>query len=283
MLIDYHMHFEYGSYDPVWVKGFFDAARQRGINEIGISEHSHGFSDFRDLYRAELRLDDSAVGTYQREWLTKNKFRYTLAEYIAFMDTLKSDGLPVKTGIEVCNFSDHDAVKKILSAHQFDYIIGSVHFINGWGYDFGALLDVWQEHPLSDIYEWYTAAIENLCASGLYDILGHPFNIRLFKHFPTFDVRPYLERAAQALAKADMAIDINTGTMYRYPIGEISPFPDFMRIAAKYNLPIITSSDAHQPEDCGRHIDLATDYAKSFGYNKILTFKNRIPSFNLLG
>ena len=32
MKIDYHMHFEKGSYDPDWVEGFFTAAKQRGLS-----------------------------------------------------------------------------------------------------------------------------------------------------------------------------------------------------------------------------------------------------------
>ena len=41
MKFDYHMHFEYGDYDLNWVQGFFDAAKSRGLDEIGISEHTH--------------------------------------------------------------------------------------------------------------------------------------------------------------------------------------------------------------------------------------------------
>ena len=68
---DYHMHFEYGSYDLDWVRGFFDSAKTRGIDEIGISEHSHGFIEFKELYYDELILDDSIVGQYQQKWLKK--------------------------------------------------------------------------------------------------------------------------------------------------------------------------------------------------------------------
>ena len=114
--------------------------------------------------------------------------------------------------------------------------------------------------------------MEKLCASQIYDVLGHPFNIRLFKNLPDFDVTPYLIRVAKAIQKANMAVDVNTGTYYRYPIAEISPYPDFMKIAHDYNLPIITSSDAHQPEHCGNYIDEAIAYAKSFGYTTCLQF-----------
>ncbi|HWR39899.1 MAG TPA: histidinol-phosphatase [Patescibacteria group bacterium] len=282
MRIDYHMHFEYGVYELDWVRGFFKQARKNGVDELGISEHSHGFAEFRDLYYEELILDDSVIGRYQRQWLNKNKFRYTLQDYFSLMDQLKTQGYPVKTGIEVCNFHNQKKVKEILDAYPFDYVIGSIHFLQGWGYDFADLLPVWDEHRLTDIYDWYAAAVEELCAAGLYDVLGHPFNIRLFKHFPDFDPQPYLDRVANALHKAGMAMDINTGTLYRYPVAEISPYPKFMKTARRVGLPIITSSDAHQPEDCGRFIDEAVAYARQYGWEEVLTFDRRRPSVQRL-
>ena len=114
---------------------------------------------------------------------------------------------------------------------------------------------------------------KSLCCAGLYDVLGHPFNVRLFKNIPTFDVQPFLDRVAIALSKAGMGMDVNTGTLYRYPINEISPYPAFMKTARNYNIPIIFSSDAHRPQrDCGRYIDTAEEYVKEYGYNEVLVF-----------
>ena len=278
MKIDYHMHFEYGDYNEEWVQGFFDAAERRGIDEIGITEHSHTFPEFKQLYYDDLILDDSFVGSFQQKWLKKNKFKHTLDDYLNFMAKLKKNHA-VKTGIEVCNFQDQAAVRKILDGYNFDYIIGSVHFLHGWAYDSSEIKDEWNNHNLHEIYEWYTQEVEKLAAAKLYDVLGHPFNIRLFKNIPDFDVTEYLERVAKALKSANMAVDVNTGTRYRYPIEEISPYPDFMKIAAKYELPIIISSDAHKPEDCGSFCDEAIAYVKSFGYAKVLIFKNRQREF----
>ena len=280
MKIDYHMHFEYGSYDLEWVQGFFESAKKNGVGEIGISEHSHGFIEFKDLYYEELILDDSVVGSYQAKWLEKNKFKYSLKDYFKFMQMLKEKGYPVKIGIEICNFKNQEKVKAIIKDYEFDYIIGSVHFLNGWGYDFADIKQVWNDFSLQDIYKWYAVEITNLAQSGLYDVLGHPFNIRLFKNILEFDVKPILEQVATVLKEANMVIDINTGTLYRYPIEEISPYPDFLQVAKKYDLPIITSSDAHKPEDCGRYIDEAIDYAKTFGYDSSIIFTNRQRSIN---
>lgn len=275
MKMDYHMHFEYGDYDENWVQGFFDAAEKRGMDEIGITEHTHTFPEFEELYYEDLILDDSFVGEFQKKWLMKNKFKHTLKDYFDFMAKLKAQGKPVLTGIEVCNFQNQEKVAELLKDCPLDYVIGSIHFLKGWAYDSSEIKAEWDNHPLEEIYEWYTEEVEHLCASGLYDVLGHPFNIRLFKYIPDFDVTPYLERVAKALKSAGMGIDVNTGTYYRYPIKEISPYPDFMKMAAKYELPIITSSDSHKPEDCGSYIAEAIEYVKGFGYTQGIQFRNR--------
>ena len=274
MKTDYHMHFEKGSYDKEWAEGFFEAARARGLEEIGISEHSHTFPEFEELYYEDLILDDSFVGSFQKQWLKSNKFKYTIDEYFAFMRELQKDH-QVKIGIEVCNFQNQEKVRAILERYPFDYVIGSVHFLHGWAYDSAEIKAEWDKHDLREIYEWYTEEAEKLAASGLYDVLGHPFNIRLFKFLPDFDVTPYLERVAKALHEAGMGIDVNTGTYYRYPIEEISPYPDFMKVAKSYDLPLIITSDAHQPKDCGAYHEEAVAYARSFGFTEAWCFTRR--------
>ena len=283
MKFDYHMHFEKGDYKVEWAKGFFEAAKKRGLNEIGITEHAHTFPEFEDLYYEDLILDDSFVGSFQKKWLKTNKFKHTIDDYFNFMAQLREYGYEAKIGIEVCNFQNQAKVREILDKYPFDYVIGSIHFIRGWAYDSEEIKAEWQQHSLEDIYEWYTQEIEHLCAGGLYDVLGHPFNIRLYKYFPDFDVTPYLLRAVQALKKADMGIDVNTGTYYRYPVQEISPYGDFLKLAKEYELPIITSSDAHKPEDCGAYIDDAIKYVKEYGYIEGMTFNKRKRTMVPLG
>ncbi len=101
------------------------------------------------------------------------------------MEKLKKNH-KVKTGIEVCNFQNQSEVKRILDAYNFDYIIGSVHFLKGWAYDSSEIKNEWNNHDLHEIYEWYTQEVEKIAESNLYDVLGHPFNIRLFKNIPNF-------------------------------------------------------------------------------------------------
>lgn len=278
MKTDYHMHFEYGDYNFDWVEGFFFAAKNRGLDEIGISEHSHTFPEFEKLYYDDLILDNSEVGEFQKIWLKTNKFKHTLQEYFDFMNELQKKH-KVKIGIEVCNLKNQNEVKKILKKWKFDYIIGSVHFINGWGFDASKIKSEWNRHNLRQIYEDYTQEIEKLCESKIYDVIGHPFNLKIFKNFPEFDATEYYERAANAIKKNNLVVDVNTGTKYRYPIEEITPCEEFMKISAEKNLPIIITSDAHKPEDCGKFCDEAIKYVKNFGYEGTIKFTLREREF----
>ena len=277
MLIDYHMHFEYGTYDEEWVKGFFEYAKEKGVDEIGITEHTHGFKEFEELYYKELILDNSEIGIFQKKWLEnkKSKFVHTLDEYRDFIQSLKEKGYPVKFGIEVCNFKDQKAVIEILSKYTFDYIIVSIHFINGWGFDFLALNKEFERRGIYNVWVDYVNEIENVAKTGFYDILGHPFNLRLFNNIPEKNVDLLLEKSAKILKENNMTVDINTGTYYRYPIKEITPYEDFMKYVKKYDIPVILSSDAHKPEHSGYMIKEAAEYAKKMGIKKISRFDKR--------
>lgn len=285
MLMDYHMHFEFGQYDEEWVKLFFEQAKKMGLKEIGITEHTHGFKEFKDLYYDELILDNSEIGEFQKQWLEqKTKFCHTLDEYRDFINMLKSKGYPVKMGLEVCNFRNQEKVAELLSNYEWDYLITSVHFINGWGFDFSKLKHHFDDKPLKEIWKDYAKEIELIANTGKYDILGHPFNLRLFKNIPEkADVQEILENTAKVLKANNMVVDINTGTEHRYPIKEITPYPDFMEMVKKYDIPVILSSDAHYPEHVGYKIKEAGEYAKSFGINEFVMFDKRKRKFVEIG
>ena len=100
--------------------------------------------------------------------------------------------------------------------------------------------------------------------------------MRLFKNIPEKDdVNNLLEKTAKILKENNMIVDVNTGTLHRYPIEEITPYPDFMEYVKKYNIPVILTSDAHQPEQVGTKIKEAAEYVKKYGINEIVTFDRR--------
>jgi len=279
MYCDYHMHLEKGSYSIDWIKEFIATGKENNVSEIGFSEHTHGYIEFKDLYYDELILDNSFIGNFQRTWLTKNKFKNYIYEYQDFIKEVNKTGENVKIAMEVCNFNNQKKVQEILNRYEFDYLITSIHFLDGWGFDASYLKEHFNQVDIDKLYERYVEEIERLANENYYDILGHPFNLRLFKNFPTKDITHLLHRACRALKKANMAIDCNTGTYFRYPIKEISPFSDFLKLVFEYDIPIILSSDAHQSKDVGKGYDMLIDYVKEIGYTKALRFSKRKREF----
>ena len=176
----------------------------------------------------------------------------------------------------MCNFKNQEKVKEILSKYDFDYLIVSIHFIKGWGFDFSALKHKFTDGDLVQIWKDYAKEIEDVANTGMYDILGHPFNLRLFKNIPEKkDVDKLLESTAKCLKKNNMIVDVNTGTFYRYPIKEITPYRDFMEYVKKYDIPVILSSDSHYSEHVGMKIREAGEYVKEFGITEMVTFDKR--------
>ena len=84
-----------------------------------------------------------------------------------FINYLKSKGYPVKFGLEVCNFQNQEKVQEILSKYEWDYLIVSIHFIKGWGFDFSALKHKFNDESLKNIWKAYADEITNIANTGL--------------------------------------------------------------------------------------------------------------------
>lgn len=106
MWSDYHLHLEYGDYDEEYVLRFLEQAQKIGLSEIGFSEHSHAFEEFRELYYEDLILDDSPIGNFQKRWLAnpKSKFVHSLPKYQEFITNLKRRVIPSRWALRFVIF-----------------------------------------------------------------------------------------------------------------------------------------------------------------------------------
>jgi histidinol-phosphatase (PHP family) len=71
-----------------------------------------------------------------------------------------------------------------------------------------------------------------------------------------------------------MVIELN-GAGLRKPIKELYPSKELLEMAYEFNIPITFSSDAHSIEQIGFGYEKAITLAKSIGYTKAVTFKQR--------
>ena len=83
--------------------------------------------------------------------------------------------------------------------------------------------------------------------------------------------------AMNAIAKSKTPIEINT-SFYERSHSEPYPSPRILKMAARDNVPVLLSDDAHCAEHIGRHFIQAYDLAVSCGVHNFMTAADAIKS-----
>ncbi|MFO7246850.1 MAG: histidinol-phosphatase HisJ family protein [Thermaerobacter sp.] len=278
MPADYHMHLERDEvtgpcrYTPERIAEYVEAARRRGVGEIGVSEHCHRFAEFahvmEDLWRPE-----PVAGAF---WLP-GQFNHRLEQYVEAVLAARRRGLPVKLGIEVDYLPGREEeLRRLLAPYPWDYVIGSVHFLDGWAIDVGPEYG-WPRVDVDEAYRAYFARLRQAALSGLFDVLAHPDLIKKFGHRPSFDLAGEYEETAAALAAAGVAAEVSTAG-WRKPVGEAYPHPDLLRVLQRRGVPICFGSDAHDPDEVALDFPRAVRLARSCGYTRWVRWEGRRPA-----
>jgi histidinol-phosphatase (PHP family) len=260
VIVDYHMHLR----DPqkriahtaAAVEPFVETAARRGVDEIGFTEHVYYFAQTRALWELP----------YQTE-----RCVYDLDAYVDAVVEAKRRGLPVKLGLEVDYVGRRqDELAAILEPYPWDYLLGSVHWIDGLAVDSSPDEGVWAEWTVDEAWRRYLDALSELAASGHVDVLAHPDLAKIFGRRPERIEYPPL---------AGVALEISTNGRYK-PVGEL--YPDLALLRAT-GLPITLASDAHVPENVGRDFELALGLARTAGYETVTVFDGRTARQEPLG
>lgn len=250
--VDLHNHTTRCNHATGTVDEYIQRAIALGIDIYGFSEHAP--MDFDPKYR----LPFSQIQAYFSDVNTAKE---------------KYEGqIEILLGYEVDWLKGHmdDAV---LNANV-DYLIGSVHFIDKWGFDNPEFLSGWKEKNVDDIWQAYFESTEAMAKSGKFDIVGHFDLIKVFKFMPKQDTRLLAQNALQAIKKSNMVMEINTSGL-RKPTAEIYPSKTLLQVAYSMDIPITFSSDAHSVSQVGANYEQAIALAKATGYTKAVTFKGR--------
>ena len=259
MIVDYHMHLrnerEEIAHEARAIEPFLETARAEGIDEIGFTEHGYYFTQLRTLWSVP----------YQTE-----RCVYDLDAYVDAVWQARERGLPLKLGLEVDYVAGReDELRALLAPYPWDYLLGSVHWIDGFGIDGAPRLA--DEVGVEEMWRRYFEMLARAARSGLFDSLSHPDLAKVYgDRVVGFD---YTE-VADAIAEAGVAIEVSTAGL-RKPVGELYPHPDFLAACHERDVPITTGSDAHVPELVGRDFDRARELLRSAGYETVTVFERR--------
>lgn len=251
-MIDGHMHLEYGELSVEYVLEFVEAAKKQGLSKIQILDHTHRFKEFVPIYQ-ELK---EASG-YQKEWLEKKKLD-SLSEYQRVIEQVKAMDLPIEVsfGLEVCYVPKHkEFIKELVSQYPYDFLVGAIHSIDGLLYDMNFSEEIlWSKYDVNHIYQRYYELVFDLVESDIFSQLAHPDTIKLFNHYPTYDLKPTYHTLADLLNKHHVKAENNTGCYYRYSHKDMGLSDELLTIFKEHGVEMITASDAHYPGHVGTNI-----------------------------
>jgi histidinol-phosphatase (PHP family) len=276
MLVDYHCHLapDDEQLGPAWMTDewiavYAAAARDRGVDELALTEHCHRF--------------EQAAGISGHEFWNTTAHA-DLDAYVGALAAARDAGLPIRVGIELDWLGDDSvrALRALVADRDLDIVLGSVHWLAG------AMIDhpdypIWGSYSVEDVWRLYFEELRRAAMSGLYDVMAHPDLPKVFGERPPGGVpqREY-DETADAFAAAGVACEISSAGL-RKAAAELYPAPDFLRACADRGVPITLAADGHRPEDVGRDLALAVQLARDAGYRTITAFRGREPRQDPLG
>ena len=186
---------------------------------------------------------------------------------------------PLKLGIEADFVTGaEDRIAQVLDEHDFDYVVGSVHFLGSDGAVDDTRYDVWAAYRDADeLWRTYFEWIAETARSGLFDILAHPDLVKIWgsdRPSPERDVRHYYEPAVEAVAETGIAVEVSTAGL-RKPVGEIYPAREFAEMCVESGAAFALSSDAHAPDQVGFGYDEALRFLDELGVTELAVFERR--------
>jgi histidinol-phosphatase (PHP family) len=265
MLTDYHLHLrpddtgEAGDYfSEENVDRYLAAAEEHGIDELGVSEHVYRFTQALEVwghpYWEEQARDD-------------------LDAYVEFVRAT-----PLRLGLE-CDFvpGSEDRIANLLE-RDFDYVIGSTHFLGERGAVDDRRYDAWEQLGDADtVWSTYFRWQAELVRSGLFDIVSHPDLVKIWgsdRPEPARDPRFYYEQLVEAISDSEVAVEVSTAGL-RKPVGEIYPARALAEMCVEAGAEFALSSDAHTPDQVGFGYDQALEFLQGLGVERICVFEGR--------
>jgi histidinol-phosphatase (PHP family) len=276
MLTDYHLHLrpDASGTEPA---DYFTAANadryravaeERGVAELGCAEHIYRFAQALEVWQHPL-------------W--RESARDDLDDYAGFV----REQTALKLGIEADFIvGREDRMATLLDAHDWDFVVGSVHFVGEHAVDHDgyAVWDHRSQRP-DELWRRYFRTLGEAARSGMFDILAHPDLVKLWgprRPVPEGDLRRFYELAMDGIAESQIAIEVSTAGL-RKPVGELYPSRAFLEMCLDAGCPVALSSDAHVPGDVARDYDRALELLDAVGVRELAVFERRARRLEAIG
>ncbi|MFH1545942.1 MAG: histidinol-phosphatase [Patescibacteria group bacterium] len=265
LLFDFHSHTRQQDGENS-AREMVEAAIAKGLKIYGISEHSPRLPQFQ--------YADDPIG--------KIRGLVGWEDFLEEVESLKKEfegKIELLKGCEIDWLGEENIpwAKDLIQKGNFDYTIGSVHFLGEWGFDYEKdwKMGFSNFESVEKIYQKYFLEYSKMVRSNLFDIGGHLDLIKKFNdEYPLSENSKILELAKpalDALADSEMVLEISSAGL-RKPCRDWYPSEELLVAAFERKIPITLNSDAHSTDRIAENFEAAREFAKKVGYEKAVVF-----------
>ncbi|MDD3340254.1 MAG: histidinol-phosphatase HisJ family protein [Lachnospiraceae bacterium] len=263
MLADMHMHTHFSTDSHADMNEMVEQSIRAGIPSICFTDHI----DWE--FPEEGVVFDFDIHEYEKA-IQEARARYGKDIQI---------GMGVELGMQpqlVCPYM------KLLEEHPFDFVIGSMHLVNGRDPYYP---EAFAGRSDREVYRDYLeGTLENIKAFHGFDSLGHlDYVVRYGQHkaeeysYEAFS--DVIDEILKQLVKDGKGLEINTAGL-RKGLGFPNPHPQVMKRFRELGGEIVTvGSDSHKPYSIGYDFDKAKDILLECGFSYYTQFRERKPDF----
>ncbi len=236
-------------------------AIEAGLTELGFSDHL-----FMYWLPADRRDPELGMAEWEHDFYIEDveRCRARYASDVTIRLSTEADFIP----------GHERELEAILRRYDWDYVIGSVHFLDAWGFDDARYLAGFERVDIDALYARYFDVVGCSAESGLFDTIGHADLVKKFGHRPARDQSETYARLASRFANAGVCVEVNTAGL-RKPVGEIYPHPDLLRACRAAGVPVTLGSDAHAPTEVAADLASAIHLLRALGYDTYLRYARR--------
>ncbi len=258
---DYHVHTARCGHAGGEMREYVLAALEKGLAEIAFTDHIPLYflpGDDPDphlaMTRAELPGYVDEVRALQKEF---------------------ADRIDVLLGLEADYAEGHEsALEEILRVHDWDVILGSVHWVAGGWIDAPGSAKRHEAEGTENLWREYYRLLAKAARTRLFDVLTHFDLPKKFGHRMPAEVNDAQDTAVAAARDAGVAVEVSSAGL-RKAVGEEYPAPPLLTKLVAAGVPIVLSSDAHAPAEVAWGRDKIEAAALAAGAREHLSFRRR--------
>ncbi len=230
------------------------AAQEKGLRVLGLSEHIFQMSEARPI-------------------LEHMPLEGPLLTFPGYVEAVHAAGqlvsVDVRLGMEVDFIpGKNEAIQAHLEGHPWDFLIGSVHEIDGTQFEH---VKKWGREEGERLWLSYFELLRQAVESGYFNLVSHPVRMRVKNPYLPPQLDEELEHLAAEAARHDVALEINGHDVLNYP----SLVQRLARACALNKTAVSVGSDAHYPWKVAQAHAQSEVILREVGITKVRIWKQR--------